>query len=110
MHRTAPAVPALPRTSRAAELLTRLVDTRWFDIQALARELVVPVQIVEAYVSGTMPIPLDRQLCLALFVIENVPPFARQGHRLRGQVEAAVAFRAREAEGLSSAPPRIRLV
>jgi hypothetical protein len=101
---------AVQKPSRAAQLLSRLSATRWFDVQTLARELVVPVATVEAYLNGTLPIPLDRQLCLALFVIDNVPALARQGHQLHGQVQAAISFQARAAEGLSAAPPRIRLV
>lgn len=104
-----PTVQSIQKPSRAAQLLSRLSATRWFDLQTLAREMVVPVATLEAYLDGTLPIPLDRQLCLALFVIDNVPPFARQGHQLHGQVQAAIAFQARTAEGLSAAPPRIRL-
>lgn len=105
-----PAGQAVQKPSRAAQLLSRLSATRWFDLQTLARELVVPVATVEAYLNGTLPMPLDRQLCLSLFVIDKVPALARQGHQLHGQVQAAIAFQARSAEGLSAAPPRIRLV
>jgi hypothetical protein len=104
-----PAVQTGPKLSRAAQLLSRLSGTRWFDLQTLAGELVVSAATVGAYLDGTLPMPLDRQLCLALFVIENVPPLARQGHQLHGQVQAAISFQARAAEGLSASPPRIRL-
>jgi len=76
---------ASQKRSRAAQLLSRLSAAQCFDLQTLAGELVVPVAAVEAYLNGTLPIPLDRQLCLALFVIDRVPPFARQGHQLHGQ-------------------------
>lgn len=48
--------------------------------------------------------PLDRQLCLALFVIENVPPLARHGHQLRAQIAAAARFHAKEPERHSTPP------
>ncbi len=92
--------------SRAAQLLLRLVATGWFDLESIARELVVPVSTLEHYLNGREPMPLDRQLCLALFLIEHVPPLARQGRQLRGQVQAAAAFHARETEPHAVAPPR----
>jgi hypothetical protein len=77
---------------RANTLLKRLVAMGWFETAELARELVVSEKALSAFLDEDAPMPLDRQLCLALLLIENVPPLARQGHRLRGQIKAAVAF------------------
>jgi len=93
------------RQTTAAQLLAKLVATGWYDFSELARELVVSEATVSDYVSGERPIPLDRQLCLAVFVIEKVPPLARWGHRLRGQVEASMRFQSRVTETHLSAPP-----
>jgi hypothetical protein len=54
---------------------------------------VVSRATLHGYLSGNAPIPLERQLCLALFVIERYPEFARLGYQLRGQAAAAIAFR-----------------
>lgn len=75
-------------------MLRKLVATRWFELEAIARALVISDARLAAYLSESELIPLDRQLCLALFVIECVPPLARAGHQLRGQVNAAIAFQA----------------
>jgi hypothetical protein len=39
-------------------------------------------------------IPLDRQLHLAILVIQRVPQRAREGHQLRGQTLAAICVSA----------------
>src|SRR5260370_41262610 len=78
--------------SRAADLLQKIVAIEEFDRLTLARELVVTGKTLDAYLDGVVPMPLDRQLCLALFAIEAVPSLASAGHRLHGQVKAAIAF------------------
>ena len=98
------AMTPIPR-SRAVHLLTKVLDTPWFDRQTVADELVVPVKALEAFVEGKLPMPLDRQLCLALFVIEKVPPLARLGYQLRGQVKAAMAFEAHSTATHATNPP-----
>jgi hypothetical protein len=71
----------------------------------LADELVVPLKAIDAFVDGKLPMPLDRQLCLALFVIEKVPSLARLGYQLRGQVKAAMAFEAHSTATHATTPP-----
>src|SRR5436190_14484342 len=63
-----------PRAAPTAlRLLRKLVATRWFELDAIARALVVSDARLAAYLAESEPIPLDRQLSLALFVIECVP-------------------------------------
>jgi hypothetical protein len=92
---------------RATQLLLRLVAADWFDLDTIARALTVSRPILEKYLNGTEPIPLDQQLCLAVFLIERVPPLARQGRHLRGQVQAAVAFQSGETQTHNSPPPHL---
>jgi hypothetical protein len=93
---------------RATQLLLRLVATGWFELETIARALMVPRPTLEKYLNGSEPIPLDQQLCLAVFLIEHVPALARQGRHLRGQVQAAVAFRSGETQTHNSPPPYLR--
>jgi hypothetical protein len=93
------------RDSAALRLLRKVVATRWFQLDAIARVLSVSDAAIDAYLSESEPIPLDRQLCIAQFVIECVPPLARLGHQLRGQVTAAIAFHARVTETHLQPPP-----
>ena len=95
--------------TRALELLKRLVASAWFDRETLAQELVIPVGALDAYLDESAAIPLDRQLCLALFVIDRVPPLSRLGQRLRGQVKAAIAFNEHATLVHTSPPPSARL-
>jgi hypothetical protein len=95
---------SIPR-SRAVQLLAKVLDTPWFDRQTVADELVVSVKTLEAFLEGKLAMPLDRQLCLALFVIEKVPPLARLGYQLRGQVKAAMAFEAHATATHATSPP-----
>jgi hypothetical protein len=98
------------RKARAVHLLEKLLKTGWYDEATLAEELVMTPAMLAAFSSGRVPMPLDRQLVLALFVIEKVPPLARLGHQLRGQVRAAISFQAHETSTHSSAPSDIRIV
>jgi hypothetical protein len=91
--------------SRAAELLQRIVSSGSVDTHALAHSLIVSPAALDSYLHGTVPIPLERQLCLALYVIEHIPELARQGHQLRGQVAAAIAFQEHATVVHSHAPP-----
>ena len=95
------------KAGRAVRLLTRVLATGWFDHEALANELVVTTAALESYVDGRAPMPLDRQMCLATFVIAKLPPLARDGHRLRGQVQAAVAFHTNVTETHLGPPPGV---
>ena len=81
-----------PKISRAVRLLRELVDMPQFDREGLARELVISSSQLDAYIAGTLEMPLDRQLCLALLLIERVPALARHGYALRGQVVAATTY------------------
>jgi hypothetical protein len=78
-----------------------------FDSRSLATELVVTPHRLDDYLTGNREMPLDRQLCLALLLIERVPALARQGYALRGQVLAAIAYAARQNGGGESAAPRV---
>jgi len=93
------------RQGYAATLLAKIIASGWFDIQRIASELVTDERTVGSYVAGTEPMPLERQLCLARFLIERVPPLARQGHNLLGRVRAEAAFARSETVLHRSAPP-----
>jgi hypothetical protein len=90
--------------SRAVVVLERVLSTGRYDRPAIANELVVSPARLERYLTGSLPMPLDRQLLLALFVIEKVPELSRMGYQLRGQVMAAVAFET-HVTATHSAPP-----
>jgi hypothetical protein len=96
------------RPSRAAELLNEITATGSFELDELARTLVVTDATLQAYLSAAVPIPLERQLCLALFVIERIPSLARKGRKLRAQVQAAIAFQEHATE-THMQPPATRI-
>ena len=73
-------------------MLAKVVAAGWFDVQRLAAELVVTDNMIGLYMSGAVDMPLERQLCLARFLIDNVPSLARIGRNLLGQVQSAIAF------------------
>jgi len=78
--------------SRAVRLLERVLATGLYEHAAIADELVVSPQRLDRYLSGNLSMPLDRQLLLAVFIIEKIPALKRMGYQLRGQVTAAIAF------------------
>jgi hypothetical protein len=79
--------------SRSGALLKAVIASGELTAADLARELSVAPKDVDDYVSGDIVMPLPRQLCLALLLIERSPRFARRGHALHSQVSAAIAFR-----------------
>jgi len=81
-----------PRLTRASALLAKVLSTDGHDRTEIASELAVTPERVDEYLSGAIAMPLERQLCLALFVVEKVPTLSRSGHVLLGQVRAAIAF------------------
>jgi hypothetical protein len=101
--------PAGARTqrhrSRASMLLNKLVTMQHVELDTLAAALTVTDATLDAYLAESLAIPLERQLRLALFVIESVPALARTGHQLRGQVAAAMALEARVTETHLQPPP-----
>jgi hypothetical protein len=80
------------RLSSAATLLRALLNSGACSPDQLASELAVSRATLARFLEGTQAIPLSRQLCLALFVIDRSPQHARKGHRLLGQVRAAIAY------------------
>ena len=59
---------------------------------------------IAQYMSGDLEMPLERQLCLAQFLIDNVPALARTGHNLLGQTRAAIRFNGTETAVHPTAP------
>ena len=90
--------------SRAGTLLKRLIESGAFTTDDLARELTSSAQDLEAYIGGTKPMPLSKQLRLALVIIEQSPRYVRSGHALKAQVAAAMAFEA-HATSVHNEPP-----
>ena len=84
------------RRTRAVRLLGRLLDEHNAGEPELAAALVVSVPRLRQFASGMAEMPLDRQLCLALHVLECVPSLARDGRRLLDQVHAAARYAAAE--------------
>jgi hypothetical protein len=83
------------KPTRAMQLIDRLLRDGAYDQETLARELVIRPKTLAEYQAGTTPMPLDRQLCLALVAIEKAPAHARDGYRLREQVRAATGYEQR---------------
>lgn len=93
----------LQKRPRAARLLEQLVRAGCTE-SVLAEAIVVTEEMLAGYRGGRLPIPIDRQLCLALYAIEHVPAARRAGFTLRAQVEAEIAL-ARASTEVHDAPP-----
>ena len=100
-------MPTTLSRSRARDLLQKVLSRNEHTPAQLAEILVIPEPLLQRFLIGTQAIPLDRQLCLALFLIEKVPALARAGHQLRAQVLAAVRFTEHSTEVHREAPLRM---
>jgi hypothetical protein len=85
-------------TSRAVGLLQRILKESGLEAATIASEIIVRPRDLEQYLSGELEMPLERQLCLALFVIDRLSPLAREGYALRGQAIAAIEYARRASE------------
>ena len=92
--------------SRARDLLRKLLDRSLVRREEISRELMITDRLLDAFADGSTPVPLDRQLLLAAFVIERVPAFRRAGHQLREQVVAAIRFAQGNTDTEPDAPSR----
>lgn len=93
----------------ASRLLSMIVARRIVERDQLATELRVPPALVEQWLRDTQPIPSERQLLLAAFVIERMPSLARHGYRLRDHVRATMAYHAHATQTHLIAPvPRFK--
>ena len=93
-----------PRT-RASTLICRVLDTGAMDQETLARALIVSTARLERYRDLREAIPPERQMLLALVVLESVPSLARFGRQLRTQVRATAAYHADGVQVHLHAPP-----
>src|ERR1700752_71292 len=83
------------KPTRAMQLIEMLLRDELVTEDALARELVVPPKLLADYRSGKTPIPPQRQLCLALFMTQLSPKYARMGYALRDQIRASATYKER---------------
>jgi len=90
--------------SRSGALLKSAIDGGTVTADDMARELTVTRAEIDAYLAGETQMPLSRQLCLALLVIEKFPRLVRRGHTLRAQVSAAMAFQEKQTATHSEPP------
>jgi hypothetical protein len=86
-------VRPFPLQSEARRLLVKAIETGGFSPERLARELVVSERTLAQYAAGEVMIPAERQLCLAHFLVDNVPALAREGRNLVGKAQAQIRFR-----------------
>ena len=94
----------LSKRSRAARLIEQLIGTGQVTAADLATAIVVSERTLAAYRSGHMKVPLERQLCLALFAMERSPVVRRAGFALRSQVEAEMAVASTRTETHNEPP------
>ena len=93
------------RLPRALVMVERLLGDGVVTEADLVREMVITVNILAAYRYGGLPMPLERQLCLALFMTRLEGKYARLGIQLRDQVRAAMAFHGGMTSTHMEAPP-----
>ena len=93
------------KLSRAVMLMNVLLRNKAFTEDQLEVELVVPPGTIARYRAGEEPMPLDRQMCLALLMMSVSARYARPGIQLRDQVRAALRFARRDHE-TQQTPPR----
>jgi hypothetical protein len=86
------------KKSRAVVLMEMLIRDGVFGEEILARELVVRTETLTRYREGKIPVPHDRQLCLALLMTQLPGRYARLGYGLLEQVKAASSYEARRPE------------
>lgn len=82
------------RPTLAIDVLRGLVEGGRVSIGTIARELAVSRATVEAWLAKGQPMPVERQLALAMLILERVPALRRLGYRLHGHVQATLQYQA----------------
>ena len=80
------------KRSRCVVLLTKLLAANWLTVNEVAEVLVVDPRTIGRYISGEIEMPVERQVCFARFLVERVPPLARQGRNLLSQIAASIEY------------------
>jgi len=97
------------RPTLAIDVLRELVARGPVGVGTIARELAVPRTMVEAWLANERPMPVERQLALAMLVIDRAPALRRLGYRLLGHVQATLLYHARMTKTHLTAPvPRFK--
>lgn len=96
------------KRGRAALLIGRVLASGQVTPDRIAQELHIPVQRLDAFVSGAEPMPLNLQARFSLFVIAHVPLFVRAANQLRHQVAAAISFETHRTRTSDEPPPSVR--
>jgi hypothetical protein len=94
-----------PVDSEASRLLAKIIATGQSDVATMARVLVTDERTIGRYLAGDLAMPAARQLCLAQFLVNDMPGLAREGHRLLGRVQARIRFESGETVVHNDAPP-----
>jgi hypothetical protein len=80
------------------QLIETMLRDRLCTENELAHELVVTPRRLADYRAGRVPIPIERQQCLALYLIQLGSKYARFGYQLRDQLAAAKRYESRISE------------
>ena len=94
-----------PADSEASRSLARIIATGRADVATMARVLVTDERTIGRYLAGDLAMPTARQLCLAHFLINDMPGLAREGHKLLGRAQARIRFESGETVVHNDAPP-----
>jgi hypothetical protein len=94
-----------PRRTLASNVIARVLDCGAMDEESLARELIVTVPMLRRFRDQRQAIPMERQMVLALLILEKVPSLAKLGRQLRAQVRAHAAFSQNDVEIHTQSPP-----
>jgi hypothetical protein len=94
--------------SNAARILSAGIAAGRFDVTQIAAELITDERSIGLYIAGLAPMPIDRQICFARFLVEHVPALARQGHNLLSQLRSQVAFETGVTKVHDQGPPGFR--
>ena len=78
-------------TDRATELLRKVASAGWYDRASLARELIVTETQLDQYLNERARMPSTGS-SVSHNSSSRSPTLARYGHRLLGQVRAAIAY------------------
>ena len=92
------------RRSRAVRLLEKVLALDALSAEELESTLSITAEQLVAFRSGEEPVPLERQLCLALVVLERVPALTRDARGLQAQVRAEISMLSRQTKTHSTAP------
>lgn len=84
------------RETQVQKLLIRALADGRYSAARLATELVESERTLGCYLAGSLPMPIETQICFAHVLINQIPGMEREGRNLLSRLRSQISFQSGE--------------